>query len=264
MQDKRKLASMVERFISHAKVEKESASEAISYVAPHAGYAYSGSVAGYTYKALSMNPDLDIIDTFVIVGPNHTGHGKPLSVSAANWKTPIGIVENDVELADELAWQSNIISIDEDAHEFEHSIEVQLPFLQSVVDRPRCCFIAMGNQSLPYAQRLATAIAQSAQSLKRNITVIASCDFNHYEDAQTAEIKDMAAIKQLEGLEMEKFNSAILENDDSACGYGPITVAGLFAKKRGGRSGLLLKYSNSGEATKDYKSVVAYASIVFA
>ena len=261
--DKNRLASAIDRYLEQAKVKKGEIESAVSYVAPHAGYEYSGPVEAFTYKALSMKKDLDRIDTFVIVGPNHTGFGYPVSISASNWKTPFGTVENDLELSKEIASRSGMFSIDESAHRLEHSIEVQLPFLQKTVENPRCCFICMGDQSLEYSRLIASAVANAAEKLKRSITVIASSDFNHYESAKDAQSKDMPAINALKKLDFEGFNKSIKDLDDSACGYGPITVSGMFAKRVGARSGVLLRYANSGDITKDYKSVVAYSSIVF-
>ncbi len=261
--EKQKLSSEIDAMLKSAKIEEKDIDVAVSYVAPHAGYMYSGAVQAYTYKALSMNEALGLIDTFVIIGPNHTGKGEPISISTTDWRTPFGTVKSDVELADELSWKSDILSIDEDAHEQEHSVEVQLPFLQKTVINPRCLFICMGNQSLDYCKTLTSAILDSSEQLKRTITVIASSDFNHYESAVVAKRKDMPAIDALKDLDYESFHRLIGQNDDSACGYGPITVAAMFAKQRGAKEGRLLKYATSGDVTKDYKSVVAYSSIVF-
>lgn len=259
--EKGRLSAMIKSFLEKASPGSVS-KDAISYVAPHAGYGYSGATQAFTYKALSMRPDLGG-STFVIVGPNHTGLGDPLSASEADWATPLGVVENDTELTRGIKSQSGYITLDEEAHLREHSIEVQLPFLQSVVEKPRCCFICMGDQSQEAAKILGDSINRAAGSLKRKVIVIASSDLNHYESAKTAERKDMPAIRALEELDTPKFNMLIEQAGDSACGYGPITVAASYAREHGGRRGVLLRYSNSGDTTKDYDSVVAYSSIVF-
>lgn len=261
--NKKNLGESVDGFINDAFVGRTDADCAYSYVAPHAGYKYSGRVAGFTYKALSMKKDLARIDTFVMIGPDHTGLGCPVSISGCNWKTPLGVVENDLALTDEIERQSDKFTLDENAHRLEHSIEVQLPFLQRVVGWPRCCFILMGDQSIEYCTVLAKAIIAAAQILKKDITVIASSDFNHYEPADVANRKDNAVLGALEKLDFDDFHAKIDRYGDSACGYGPITVSGMFAKAMGANSGKLLKYANSGDITKDYKSVVAYSSIIF-
>lgn len=257
-----KLKQMVERLIAQADTGK-SADQAVSYVAPHAGYIYSGSVAACTYSALKQRGDLASVDTFVIIGPNHTGYGYPISISRVNWSTPIGTATSDIELVDAVVECSGEITVDETAHMAEHSIEVQLPFLQSIVEKPRCLFICMGDQAYRSATMLESAISSAADKLKRGIVVIASSDFNHYESAEIAKGKDMPAIKALERLQPKEFHDLIEKNDDSACGYGPITVAALYAKRHGAKEGRLLKYANSGDVTKDYGSVVAYLSMTF-
>ncbi len=251
----------VDRFIADAKVDRKAAG-ALSYVAPHAGYRYSGAVAGFTYKALGMNNSLDKIDTFVIIGPNHTGMGYPVSISGADWNMPLGTVENDLELSGEMASHEGM-AIDEDAHAMEHSIEVQLPFLQGVVKNPKCCFVCMADQSIEYCRMLHEAISQSAKALGRRIVVIASSDMNHYESADVAKAKDIAALEELRLLRPEKFHESITGSRDSACGFGPITVSAMFAMQNKAKSGMILKYANSGDITGDYESVVAYPSVAF-
>ena len=197
----------VDRFISEANVGDD-ISNALSYVAPHAGYRYSGAVAGFTYRALGMNRALKEIETFVIIGPNHTGMGYPVSISGADWDMPFGIVKNDIELSGEIASHEGM-AIDEDAHEMEHSIEVQLPFLQEVVKSPKCCFICMGDQSMEYCRMLRSAISDGAKRLGRRIIVIASSDMNHYESADEARRKDLPALEEIAALRSEKFHEGV-------------------------------------------------------
>ena len=219
-------------------------------------------IASMLDRAVADDDAARAVDTFIVVGPNHTGYGMPISVSADDWKTPLGVVKNDTELSSMLA-EHDGISIDETAHALEHSVEVQLPFLQSVVSRPRCVFVCMGDQSIASSELLAGAIIDASNKLSRKVLVIASSDFNHYESAEVARAKDMPAIEALLGLDYRSFNKILREKDDTACGYGPITVAALFSISYGAKGAKLLKYSNSGEATGDYRSVVAYSSIMF-
>jgi len=257
------LKAFIKDAISNAAIENDKISKATSFVAPHAGYIYSGHVAAYTYKALSVAAKSMHFDSFVVIGPNHTGYGTPISVSAEDWQTPLGTIENDIELSMKIA-SNSFIKIDESAHRYEHSVEVQLPFLQYVVEKPKVVFICMGDQSIDAANILSGAIISASESLKRNVAVIASSDFNHYESAEVAKRKDIPAIGALEKLDYDGFNDLLRKADDTACGYGPITVAAMVAKKRGAKKGYLLKYANSGDYTGDYSSVVAYASIAFA
>ena len=261
--DGKELHGLIEGFMEDAEPDRKAADSAISYVAPHAGYIYSGHVAAFTYKALGMRPDLGSIETFVIIGPNHTGNGDALSVSGADWNTPLGTVRNDIAFARAMTGLDGRITIDEEAHASEHSIEVQLPLLQTVVKRPRCCFICMGDQSYEAAELLSCAITGAAEKLNRKVSVIASSDFNHYESEAVSRGKDLPAIGALERLNPREFHRLIEGSGDSACGYGPITVAAMQAASCGAMRGKLLKYATSGAVTGDYGSVVAYASIVF-
>ncbi len=261
---KDELEKFIRDALAKANVDSSMARKALSFVAPHAGYMYSGFVAAYTYAALSMALKERSTDTFVVIGPNHTGFGTPISISAENWRTPLGIVENDKELSMAIAARSEYIRIDEGAHASEHSVEVQLPFLQYVAKDPRCVFICMGDQSVHASELLASAIMEASKKLGRTVAVIASSDFNHYESAATARKKDMPAIDALEKIDYRLFNRRVVEANDTACGYGPITVAAIFAKNAGASKGRLLKYATSGDVTGDNESVVAYASIVFA
>jgi len=121
----------------------------------------------------------------------------------------------------------------------------------------------MGDQTVYASKILSSAIIKAANATKKRIAVIASSDFNHYESADVARSKDLPAIKRLESLDYESFVDHLTRSRDSACGYGPITVATLFALHSGAKHAKLLRYANSGDVTKDYSSVVAYASIVF-
>lgn len=249
--------------LAKAKVDRSIARGTVSFVAPHAGYQYSGSVAAYTYNLIASREAEKKTETFIVVGPNHTGMGEPIAVSMQDWRTPLGVVKNDVELSKQIVGSSHVISSDEDAHREEHSVEVQLPFLQSVADSPKCVFICMGDQSYDASMELVSAIEKAAARLRRSVTVIASSDMDHYESAKLAEAKDLPALKALETIDARLFNALIKKNNDSACGYGPMTVSALYAFDNGARKGTLLKYGNSGEATGDFKSVVAYASMAF-
>ncbi len=259
--DPKLLGDLVSKQMKDAKLPK-SFSGAVAFVAPHAGYQYSGPIAAFTYAALSEAYKKKKFGSLIIVGPNHTGYGEPISISLSDWRTPLGIVENDIELSRVIS-EAPDMSGDEIAHMHEHSVEVQLPFIQGALGAVRCVFICMGDQSYGASVALSDAILQACRIKKMGAAVIASSDFNHYESAEVAKRKDMPAIEAIKKLDARTFHDQINRNDDSACGYGPITVASLFAKKAGATSGTLVKYGSSGDATGDYSSVVAYASIVF-
>ncbi len=254
------LSRMLDKLLADSKAEV--VAEGIAFVAPHAGYAYSGAIAAHTYAALRSAHSKRKFDSLVVIGPNHTGYGSPIAVSMDDWQTPLGVVKNDIELSKLIASMPDM-SADDIAHGFEHSVEVQLPFMQKTLPGVSSSFICMGDQSYKASVGLTNAITVAAKRLGRRMAVIASSDFNHYESAEIAKKKDMPAIDAILKLDAENFHEIIRRNEDSACGYGPITVAALFARRNGAKKGELLKYGNSGDATNDYKSVVAYASIVF-
>ena len=262
-ESKKELRAFVENSIGKADIDEDSIKNAYSYVAPHAGYIYSGNTAAFTYKALSFRSNLKDLETVVVIGPNHTDYGTAISVSLNDWKTSLQIARNDRDFSSALAESSGLIQIDESAHKFEHSVEVQLPFIQSVAPHVKFAFVCMGDQGEEASNALFKAILKAESATGRKIAVIASSDLNHYESSKTAASKDMKIIEALARLDSKRFNKLIDELNDSACGYGPITTAMLYAGSKGAREGILLKYSNSGDTTGDYSSVVAYASLAF-
>ena len=259
---KSELESFIDKALTDAKIEQQLMETARAFVAPHAGYIYSGKTAAYSYKA-ALSSAATKADSIIVIGPNHTGLGMPIAVSLDDWRTPLGIVKNDLPLSKAIIGSSGTISADESAHADEHSVEVQLPFVQRTLSVKGACMICMGDQSLDAANVLADAIEKAAAKLGRKIAIVASSDFNHYESAETAKRKDEKLLGALKAMNEKAFYSAIGETSDTACGFGPITVAMLFAKHAGAKKGLLLDYSNSGDTTHDYSSVVAYASLAF-
>ena len=260
---KSELAKFIEEAVSHADVKAKHGSAVKAIVAPHAGYVYSGSIAAYSYKALMEDREHGKPDTAIILGPNHTGLGEPIAVSMEDWATPFGTVKNDKKLSKAIIGSSKYISEDESAHSEEHSIEVQLPFLKYLFPDTAACFICQGDQSLDASILLSKAVIAAAKESGKRIAVIASSDFNHYEPARAAKEKDSRLLAAIEKLDSDEFNSSVLETGDSACGIGPITVAMEYSKANGVPKATLLRYGNSGEATMDYSSVVAYSAIGF-
>ncbi|MDE1857413.1 MAG: AmmeMemoRadiSam system protein B [Candidatus Micrarchaeota archaeon] len=260
--DERKLRDFVLSTISSASPSPDG-QRAKSYAAPHAGHIYSGKTAGFTYKSLSMNEDFRKCDTIVFVGPNHTGEGPAISISMADWRTPLGVARNNTSLSKAITEVEDNIVQDESAHAGEHSIEVQLPFIQSLGSEKKYCFICMGDQSLDASIAIENAIAGASQRAGAKTMVIASSDFNHYEPLEMTKEKDAQLLKAIGEMDEVRFNDLVQRLDDSICGYGPITVSLLSARRRGATKGMVLDYSTSGDATGDYSSVVAYASIAF-
>ena len=232
-----------------------------SVIVPHAGYIYSGKTAAYAYKRVyDSKKDYDSV---IILGPNHTGLGARIGVSAEDWKTPLGVMHSDTEFASEICRACDLAEIDEESHAEEHSIEVQLPFMQYIFGSIPMVAICMGVQDFEASQCMHTAILKASEKLGRKPLLVASSDFNHYESAHVAESKDIPLIKMLEKMDAKGFNEGVMSSGDSACGYGPSTVAALYSKAAGAKKGVLLKYSNSGAQTGDLSSVVAYAAVAF-
>ncbi|MEM2138084.1 MAG: AmmeMemoRadiSam system protein B [Candidatus Anstonellaceae archaeon] len=233
--------------------------ERLAVICPHAGYMYSGKCAAYSYASASNWKEKDL--TAIIIGPNHTGMGTPISVSYEDWKTPLGEMKCDMEMAEAIVKAGKIAKRDEIAHLKEHSSEVQLPFVQTVCPSAKIVCICMGWQDVPSAKDLGKAVHDAVWKTKRNAIVIASSDFTHYESAESAKRKDMPAIERLLALDEEGFEELVEERDLSICGHGPIAAAMHYAKLAGAKKCELLKYTNSGETSGDYGSVVAYASL---
>lgn len=261
---KSEIEAFIKGEIAKAEVNAKAVAGAMAFVAPHAGYVYSGSTAAYTYKAMTLSKAAQA-DTIVVIGPNHTGLGMPIAVSMEDWKTPLGVMRNDAELSKAIvAESSGRANEDETAHLEEHSIEVQLPFVQYALPGKKACMICMGSQGEASASALEEAISSAAEKTGRKIAIVASSDFNHYEPVNTANWKDQLLFEALESIDTKEFNRRLNANGCTVCGFGPITVAALFAKRNGAKKGVLLNYSNSGETAHDFTSVVTYASIAFA
>ncbi|MFA6214133.1 MAG: AmmeMemoRadiSam system protein B [Candidatus Micrarchaeia archaeon] len=231
----------------------------LAIVCPHAGYMYSGSTAAYSFASAAnlSKPGL----TAVIIGPNHTGMGTPISVSREDWKTPLGEMKCDTQLADAIVAGSKIARRDESAHMGEHSSEVQLPFLQMAAPSARIVCICMAWQDEKSAQDLAHAVFEAARRLKRNIIVIASSDFTHYESAQSAKAKDAPAISLLEKMDAAGFEGLVDARDLSICGHGPIAAALFYSALAGAKKCELLRYTHSSEVTGGKGEGVAYAAL---
>lgn len=230
-------------------------------VSPHAGYEYSGKTAASAIN--SMRPG----KRFIILGPNHTGFGSEFSVmSRGSWRTPLGDCRIDPKLAGELM-KCRILEEDLYAHEREHSIEVQLPFLQHRFKRftfVPITIMGMGysDEFLRRCEILGNAIAKAIKS-GPDVRVIASSDFSHYVSAKSAKEKDEKAMKSIMELDAGGFFRTLRDIDASVCGYAPIAVLLTAAKSLGLERVKLIDYTTSGERTGDTRSVVSYSAIGF-
>lgn len=224
-------------------------------VVPHAGYIYSGQVAAAVYSCLPK------AETYVIIGPNHHGLGSPVALSRDSWKTPLGVVESDGEMADALA--GSIIDHDETAHLHEHSIEVQLPFLQRRFQGFKILPICMGLQDEETATEVGREISRAIETLHRRSVIIASSDFTHYEPQETARSVDTKLLEAILNMDAPELYSRVRRYDASACGYGPIAATITASAALGAKAGRLRAYATSGDVSGDYNQVVGYGAVVF-
>jgi len=228
-------------------------------VSPHAGYMYSGMAAAHSYLHLYEDGQPEHI---VILGPNHTGRGLDLSrlaVCEDNWETPLGLVKYDRKIGPMILEQNEYAMPDCIAHTGEHSIEVQLPFLQFAFGKELSFVpICISDQSYEICESIGKTVANVAKD--NDIVVIASSDFTHFESAESARKKDNQAIEYLENLDPEGFLRFVHGHRLSICGAGPIAAALVFAIERGATQFSLLKYMNSGDVTGDGGHVVAYVA----
>lgn len=229
----------------------------ISIVSPHAGYMYSGPVAAHGYYHLSREP---APETVIVLGPNHSGRGSPVSMwGSGEWRTPMGSVEIDADLATQLFKASDLIDLDETAHLREHSIEVQLPFLQYIYGPDfKLIPICMGFQDLETSREVGRALAEVTGG--RSTLIVASTDMTHQEPQSLAEKKDQMVIDGILALDEEAVISSVKRERITMCGYGPVSAALVSSKIQGARWAQLLAYHTSGDITKDYGAVVGYAS----
>ncbi len=225
-------------------------------VVPHAGYMYSGPAAAHVYFELAKQKKPE---TIIILGPNHQGHGSAIATACEPWNTPLGVVDIDEETADFLWTNCDIIDMDENAHRYEHSLEVQIPFLQYIYKDFNFVPITLGIQDIETAEEIAECISK----VDKDILIIASSDFTHYESSIEAKNKDMKAIDAILEMDEKKFIKTVYENNITICGYGPIAVAISAAKRMKATKTKLLKYMTSGDITGDQRQVVAYAGIIF-
>lgn len=242
------------------EVVKTGPRQVIGLVCPHAGYMFSGPVAAHAYHKLALDGKPDVV---VLFGPNHTGYGSALAVmNEGFWRTPLGDVEVDGELANQIVRESRIIDVDDSAHRFEHSIEVQLPFLQYLYGSEfkivPICFLMQDSSS---AREVGQAVAKVLAG--KNAVIIASSDMTHYEPQESAKKKDEMALEAVEAMDEAKFYSVIEAHRISACGCGPIAALITAAKILGAKEAKLLCYKTSGDVIGDYSSVVGYAAVCF-
>ena len=243
----------------------------IGAVCPHAGLMYSGAVAGAVYSGIEFP------HTFVLIGPNHTGTGKPFSVmTSGEWEIPTGSLKIDSMLANKIlnSFKSFVVDLptgqagstlreeDISAHLKEHSLEVQLPFIIHFSSKVQIVPITIMIDDLGSCRLIGEALAGAIKDTDYAVTIIASSDMSHYETDSMARAKDKKAIDRILALDPEGLYETVMKESISMCGFAPATAMLFASKKLGAREASLVKYMTSGDVSGDYNHVVGYAGII--
>jgi AmmeMemoRadiSam system protein B len=235
--------------------------DATGIVSPHAGLPFSGPVAAQGYAEIANQGRPDVV---VFVGPNHTGIGDPVAISDADrWRTPLGSIPVHDDLRSRLLDDSATATLDERAHSREHSIEVQLPFLQTLYETPPAIVpVVMSRQDRDTVRELGSALARIVAETDESVLLVASTDLTHYEPQSVAEETDAGVIDRIEEVDAEGLLDLVERESISMCGYGP-TAAVLFASvELGVTAGRGLQYATSGDVTGRTDEVVGYCSAI--
>ncbi len=224
---------------------------------PHAGYQYSGHVAGAVYAKLALPK------RYIILGPRHYPQGEPLAIlSEGAWQTPLGEARIDSALAAELKRACQLLREDSVAHRAEHSLEVQLPFLQHLAGDFRFVPIALGTVRYSELEQLGRAVAEVVAAQGEEILVVASSDMNHYEDDRITRAKDRKALDKVLALDPRGLYDTVRREGITMCGFGPTVTMLTAARQLGATHAELVRYATSGDVTGDRDEVVGYAGVV--
>lgn len=233
--------------------------DAIACVLPHAGYMYSGYVAGQTVSRINIK------DKIILLGPNHTGYGVPFSIiTEGRWQTPLGEVQIDNTLAKQILKHSKYLEEDSLAQVYEHSLEVELPFLQYFKTDFEIVPIVVSSDEISILKEIGIAVAGAIKesNIKDSVMIVASSDMTHYEAQEQAMKKDREAIQSILGLNEDRLMEKVQKLNISMCGYAPVAVMLSAAKLLDAKQAELIKYQTSGDITGDTDSVVGYAGII--
>lgn len=250
------LARTLQQLIPRAPAAKQ---EVLAVVSPHAGYIYSGAVAGETFAGIHIPEDI------ILMGPNHHGRGAPVALMVeGEWEMPLGAVPLNAELGKLLLRHSPSIEADELAHRYEHSLEVQVPFLQYLQKNLRLTPLVISHIPFATCREVGRAIAAAVNEYAKPVLIVASSDMTHYESRQSATAKDRLAIDRIQALDPEGLYDTVLGRRISMCGIMPATVALVAALELGAARAELVRYTDSGETSGDTAHVVGYAGILIA
>lgn len=251
------LRTSVEQFLGDASSVPPDG-DVVALVSPHAGHVYSGHVAAHAYKTVQKAK----YDAVIITGPSHRVAFRGVSVFAGEgFETPLGVVQVETDLANRISKEGTCVFAGMEEHALEHSIEIQLPFLQIALEGISFVPILMGDQDSKTCSDLARAIVRASEGKK--ILVIASSDLSHYYPYDKAVKMDASILKNIEKMSPEGLFDDIRNHAGEACGAGPIAVSMMVARELGADTAKVLKYADSGDITGDKNGVVGYAAAVF-
>jgi MEMO1 family protein len=251
--DALQLKSDIEGLVSK-DCEKQAALGAVS---PHAGYFYSGRVAGSLYSRII------IPDTVVILAPNHTGHGALYSLwSGGSWSTPFGEIKVNEEVVDELVQDCDLIEKDREAHLDEHAAEVQLPFIQYFNPHVRIVVMVISCRNVADIKKIGKSLSSVLLKLCPDALVVASSDMTHYESQVSVKRKDRIAIGEILALNENNLYHKVSGMTITMCGIYPTIAMMVCSKERGAEKAELIRYDTSGDICGDYDHVVGYAGIM--
>lgn len=252
--DAASLAQQVDGFLADAPAKK---SRARGCLVPHAGYIYSGGVAGAVYGALEIPPRC------ILLGPRHYPRGEPLAIlSEGAFLTPLGEAAIDGRLAADLKRACPLLREDEVAHRSEHSLEVQLPFLQRLVPNFRFVPVALGTDRFDALEDLGRAVAAVVAAQAEPVLILASSDMNHYESDAITRVKDKKAIDRILALDPRGLYDVVRREGITMCGYGPAVAMLTASRALGATRAELVRYATSGDVSGDRAEVVGYAGII--
>ncbi|MBZ0156456.1 MAG: AmmeMemoRadiSam system protein B [Alphaproteobacteria bacterium] len=251
--DAARLKSQVEQYAVPAAVREK----AIGIISPHAGLMYSGAVAGAVYSSLQQP------GTFLLLGPNHTGLGAPASLMVSGeWEIPSATLSLDESLAGSLLQKVPSLTADVQAHVYEHSLEVQLPFIAHFSGEAKIAPLLLMGASLKECEEMGRGIAAAIEEADYEVVIVASSDMSHYVSHDTAKRLDGLALQEILALDPERLYTTVRRERISMCGVVPVTVMLYAALALGASGAKLVRYATSGETSGDYTRVVGYAGVV--
>lgn len=229
---------------------------ALGCIVPHAGYIYSGHVAGAVYGSMQLP------SRFILLGPRHYPQGARFAtLSEGGWQTPLGLAHIDSALAAELKNEFPLLREDAVAHVPEHSLEVQLPFLQRLVTNFTFVPVLTATDRFGALEELGHAVASVVKAQKDRVMILASSDMNHHESDAVTRVKDRKAIDAILALDARRLYETVRREEISMCGYGPAAAMITAARDLGAKKASLVRYATSADATGNVEDVVGYAGI---